>query len=272
MAEILQTEQEALAASRSSEQYRADREAQCRQEISLNPNKVDALNSLAGLLRADDHAEKESLYRKVLSLDSKNLWALINLGDLLSNDWAFNFGDLINDTERHNEAEVLYRQAISLYPKNLSVWDSLGDLLSKNQERHADAEAAYRQGISLTASRGELLAVEFWNKLGLLLSRDNLRRADAEAAFRHSIRIHPESTNIAWEGLVELLGIYGNLTLAIKQTTNLLKRAARDRDPVRALEVLSDARKAQNNFIAVLTERLAILRARVQSCSGDHNG
>ena len=116
--------------------------------------------------------EAESLYRRALRRDPKNVDALHFLGVLAS------------QRGRHAEAAELIQQALARNPRYADAWNNLGNVLA-GLDRWDEAATAYQRTIELAPGNPSAHC-----NLGVMRLRSD-RFAEAATAFRQAISLAP---------------------------------------------------------------------------------
>lgn len=165
-----------------------------RQAMKKDPNNYEFLNSLAIVLSIGNKKilfgdkkliEAETLFKKAMIIQPKNIGAKMNISKLFA------------DQGRFQEAEEQLKNVVALEPQNPDGWNELGVVL-KNQKKHGEALIAYKNSLKFNQNN-----VNAWNNLGLLFVEEK-NYIEAEKAYRKAINVDPSNSNI-WNSLGSFL-------------------------------------------------------------------
>jgi len=178
---------------------------------------------------ADNYAQAELIWHRVIEIDPKNAIAYYNLGNALYKQGKleeaiaayhqtiqlnptlapayYNLGIALYKQGKLEEAIAAYRQAIQLDPKDAAAYYNLGIAL-KAQGKLEEAIAAYRQAIQLDPKFAFA-----YNNLGVALY-DQGKLEEAIAAYRQAIQLDPKDA-VPYNGLGNALSDQGKLEDAI---------------------------------------------------------
>jgi tetratricopeptide (TPR) repeat protein/DNA-binding winged helix-turn-helix (wHTH) protein len=159
-------------------------EASCAEALGLNPSLDVVYSSLGDLYTATGRLElAEDAYSDALRVDSKNVAALVGLGEVY------------RLLKRPDEAENSLRKAAGLHPGDWSAYNALGTFLYRSG-RFADAAEQYRIMVALDNSnvRGHT------NLATSLMQAEDFEAA--EPAFRRALELEPSGLTYSNFGML----------------------------------------------------------------------
>jgi len=168
------TEALAVAAQHHREGNLALAEQLYRQALHLQPDSLDALNSLGIVLAQQGRsAEAETLFREALRLAPGLFPVRSNLGNLLKR------------TGRLAETEACYREGLRWRPTDPNLLNDLGTVLA-TQGQFAEATACYREALRSRPHYPEA----YYNLGGALAAQG--KHAEALASYELALRLKPD--------------------------------------------------------------------------------
>lgn len=151
--------------------------------LQLYPERAEVYSTIGSLYLVDlqQYAEAASFYEKAVSLDRKDVHALMNL--------AFAY----DRVGRSEEALDLYRQALELNPSLSDAWNKAANILTRAGQ-YDEAVQMFYKAVELSPSNSFV-----WNNLGYTLYLSG-KYPEAVEAYQRAISVDPGYAT-AWKNL-----------------------------------------------------------------------